>query len=87
MADISGSAPTSFTIWWPAWIYESMPILYGVAGVATILLSDTAAGYGVGALLLLAALLILKMRMDYRHFNETIRLAKYLMENDQEQSD
>ena len=65
-------------MWWPDWLYESMPFMYAVAGIATISHFDTLAGYGVGALLLLAALLILKMRMDYRTFKETVRLFKDL---------
>jgi hypothetical protein len=56
-----------------------MPFIYAAAGFATIVHFDTPAGYGVGALLLLAALLILKMRKDCRVLNETIRLAKDLM--------
>ncbi len=75
------------TIWWPNWLYESMPFIYAVAGLATISSADTPAGYGVGGLLLLAALVILKMRNDYRKFKETIRLAKDLMGHEKGSSD
>ena len=69
----------SSTIWWPDWLYESMPFIYAVAGLAVISNVDTPAGYGAGTMLLLAALVILKMRNDYRNFKATIKLAKYLM--------
>ena len=77
----------SSTIWWPDWLYESMPFIYAVAGLATISYVDAPTGYGAGALLLLAALVILKMRNDYRNFKETIRLAEYLMEYGKDSSD
>lgn len=67
-------------MWLPDWLYEALPFLYLAAGFAAIFHFDTPAGYGVGALLLLAALLIFKMRMDYRTFKETIRLAEDLIE-------
>lgn len=80
MNDIFVKSQKSPAIWWPDWLYESMPIIYAVAGLVTILHFETPAGYSVGALLLLAALVILKMRNDYRNFKETIRLAEDLME-------
>ncbi len=75
------------TIWWPDWLYESMPYIYAVAGLAVISHVDTPAGYGAGALLLLAAFVILKMRNDYRNFKATIKLAKYLMACKKDSSD
>ena len=75
------------TIWWPDWLYESMPFVYAIAGLATIAHVDTLAGYGVGVFLLLAAFVILKMRNDYRTLKETIRLAEDLMEYRQDFSD
>ena len=75
------------SIWWPDWLYESMPFIYAIAGLVTILHFETPAGYGVGALLLIAALVILKMRNDYRNFKETIRLAEDLLEHEQDSSD
>ena len=75
------------TIWWPDWLYESMPYIYAVAGLAVISHVDTPTGYGAGALLLLAAFVIMKMRNDYRNFKETIRLAEYLMECKKDSSD
>jgi hypothetical protein len=87
MAILLDGAPEAFSIWWPDWLYESMPFIYAVAGLVTMLHFDTPAGYGVGALLLLAALLTLKMRRDYRHFNETIRLARELIEQSRDAPD
>jgi hypothetical protein len=52
-----------------------MPFVYLVAGLATIFHFESLAGYGAGGLLLLAAVLIMKMRSDYRRFRDTIRLA------------
>ena len=75
------------TIWWPDWLYESMPFVYAVTGLATICHVDTPVGYGAGALFLLAALVILKMRNDYRNLKETIRLAEDLMEYRKDSSD
>ncbi len=75
------------TVWWPDWLYESMPYIYAVAGLVTILYSETPAGHGAGALLLLAAVVTLKMRIDYRNLKETIRLAEDLLEYKQDSSD
>lgn len=87
MHDMYIKLQNSPTIWWPDWLYESMPFIYAVAGLVTILRSDTPAGYGAGALLLLAALVILKMRNDHRNFKETIKLAEDLMESRDDSSD
>jgi hypothetical protein len=75
------------TIWWPDWLYESLPFIYAVAGLVAISSADTQAGYVVGGLFLLAALVILKMRNDFRKFKETISLAEYLMEHEKDSSD
>ena len=87
MNDIFVRSQKSPTLWWPDWIYESMPFVYALAGLVTIFHSETPVGYGAGALLLLAALLILKMRNDYRNFKDTIRLAEDLREYRQDSSD
>ena len=67
-------------MWLPNWLYEAMPFVYALAGILAILQVQTLAGYTVGALLLLAAVMILKMRLDNRNLKETIELAKYLNE-------
>jgi len=54
------------TKWKPDWLYEAMPYIYLVAGVAAILHFDAPAGYGSGALLLSATLLIWKARKENR---------------------
>lgn len=51
-----------FIKWKPAWLYEVMPIIYFLAGLAAILCFDTPLGYGAGALLLCATGLIWMMR-------------------------
>jgi len=71
---------TPRSIWWPDWLYESMPYFYALAGLVIILISETPAGYGGGVLLLLAAAVILKMRKDYRNLKQTIMLAEDLMQ-------
>ena len=67
-------------MWLPDWLYEAMPFVYMVAGFAAIFHFGTPAGLAVGVLLLLAALMILKMRKDARAFKETIRLAEDLID-------
>jgi hypothetical protein len=54
--------------WKPDWLYEAMPYIYSVAGIAAIFHFDSPAGYGAGALLLFAALLIWDMRKENRSF-------------------
>jgi hypothetical protein len=61
------------TKWKPVWLYEIMPYIYLVAGLAAILHFDTPAGYGAGALLLIAAFLIWMMRKENRSFKNTIK--------------
>lgn len=67
-------------MWLPDWLYEILPFVYLIAGTVAIIQINTFIGYVVGALLLFAALMIFKMRIDYRNFKETIRLAKDLTE-------
>jgi hypothetical protein len=55
-----------FTLWKPDWLYETMPHIYLVTGFAVISHLDTPAGIGSGALLLISALLIWKMRKTNR---------------------
>jgi len=57
--------------WKPDWLYELMPYIYSMSGIAAIFYFDTVAGYGAGGLLLLAAALIWKMRKDHRSFKHT----------------
>ena len=70
MADIFLNMLKLLTKWKPAWLYEAMPYVYSLAGLAAILHFDTPAGYGAGTLLLFAALLIWKMRKENRSFNK-----------------
>ena len=56
------------TKWKPDWLYETMPYIYSVTGLGTIFHFGAPAGYGSGALLLTAALLIWKMRKANRSF-------------------
>jgi len=81
MMDLYGRLPAVTTLWLPDWLYESIPFVYLAAGCAAILHSTTLAGYAAGALLLLAAVLILKMRKDYRTARDTIRLARELIDD------
>ena len=71
MLDIISSLLKVFAKWKPDWLYELMPYIYSLAGVAAIFHFDTVAGYGAGILLLLAAALIWKMRKDHRSFRNT----------------
>ena len=66
MADIFLNMLKLLTKWKPVWLYETMPYIYLGAGFSAIFHFDTSAGYGAGALLLIAALLIWKMRKENR---------------------
>jgi hypothetical protein len=68
MADITLNMLKLLTKWKPDWLYEVMPYIYSVAGLAAILHFGTPAGYGAGALLLMAAFLIWIMRKENRSF-------------------
>lgn len=57
------------TKWQPLWFYEVMPFGYLLAGFAIIYHFDSLIGYGVGGLLLVAALQIWVMRFKYRATN------------------
>ena len=56
------------TKWKPDWLYETMPYIYSATGLGTIFHFGAPAGYGSGALLLIAACLIWKMRKESRSF-------------------
>jgi len=58
--------------WKPDWLYEAMPYIYSVAGIVTLYYFGTPVGYGAGALLLTAALLIWMKRKEHRSFKNTI---------------
>jgi hypothetical protein len=58
--------------WKPKWLYDAMPHFYSVAGLTMIFYFGTPAGYGVGALLLIAALWIWVMRSAKRAFMNRI---------------
>jgi hypothetical protein len=73
MADITLNMLKLLTKWKPDWLYEVMPYIYSVAGLAAILHFGTPAGYGAGALLLVASLLIWIMRKENRSFENTIK--------------
>ena len=68
MADITLNMLKLLTKWKPDWLYEVMPYIYSVAGLAAILHFGTPVGYGAGALLLMAAFLIWIMRKENRSF-------------------
>ena len=57
------------TKWQPLWLYELMPFGYLLSGLAIIYHFDSLIGYGVGGLLLIAALQIWVMRLKYRAMN------------------
>ena len=71
MIDMFSGVLKMITRWKPDWLYELMPYIYSMSGIAAIFYFDTVAGYGAGGLLLLAAALIWKMRKDYRSFKHT----------------
>ena len=73
MSDIVLNLFKLLTKWKPDWLYEIMPYIYSVAGLAAILHFGTPAGYGAGALLLIAAFLIWMMRKENRSFKNTIK--------------
>jgi len=54
--------------WKPDWLYQAMPYIYSLAGLAAIYHFDTPPGYGAGALLLLAACLIWMARKENRTY-------------------
>jgi len=43
--------------WKPYWLYQVMPFIYLIAGVAALVYVDTPLGYAAGALLILTACL------------------------------
>jgi len=73
MADIFLNMLKLLTKWKPDWLYDAMPYIYLVAGLATIFHFGTPAGYGAGALLLIATLLIWIMRKENRSFKNKLR--------------
>ena len=52
--------------WKPDWLYEAMPLIYFVAGLAAIFYFDTPLGIGAGALFIFVTFLILMMRQQSR---------------------
>ena len=57
------------TKWQPVWLYEVMPFVYLLSGLAIIYHFDSLIGYGVGGLLFITALQIWVMRFKYRAMN------------------
>lgn len=51
---------------WPSWIYEPLPYLYLLAGVTAAVGFDPLVGRISGLLLIMAAILIILMRREYR---------------------
>jgi len=49
-----------------------MPYIYSVAGIVTLYYFDTPVGYGAGALLLTAALMIWMKRREHRNLRNTV---------------
>ena len=63
---------TKWNKWKPKWLYEAMPFIYSVTGLTMILHFGTPAGYGAGALLLVAALWIWILRSAKNAFMNRI---------------
>ena len=61
--------------WKPDWLYEAMPVIYFVVGVAAILYFDNPAGYGAGVVLMPAACLIWTMWLQHRKQEQLFREA------------
>jgi hypothetical protein len=57
----------------PNWIYRILPFVYVVVGLAVVVKMDSTIAVASGVLLLIAGLLVLKMRADYRN---QVRAAK-----------
>lgn len=55
----------------PKPVYESLPVLYVIAGIATIVSTRDPIALGSGLLLALAGLLILVIRRNYRAAQQT----------------
>lgn len=55
----------------PKPVYESLPVLYVIAGIATIISTSDLIALGSGLLLALAGLLILVIRRNYRAAQQT----------------
>ena len=64
------------TKWQPFWLYEVIPFVYLLSGFAIIYHYDSLIGYGVGGLLLIAALQIWVMRFKYRAMNIRTHIRK-----------
>ena len=58
--------------WKPDWLYEAMPCVYSVTGIVTICYFNTSVGYGAGALLLTASLMIWMKRREHRRLRNTV---------------
>jgi hypothetical protein len=69
-------------LWLPGWLYESIPFVYLISGIATIIYYSSLFGYYAGGMLIIAAVLILKMRIDYRTARDAVRLAQDLIEGE-----
>ena len=59
----------------PKPVYETLPVLYVIAGIATIISTDTYVALISGLLLAIAGLLILLMRRNYRAAQEAYTLT------------
>ena len=55
----------------PKPVYETLPVLYVVAGIATIISTNDPVALGSGLLLAVAGLLILVIRRNYRAAQHT----------------
>jgi len=60
----------------PEWLYRMLPFAYILAGIAVAAKMDSAIALVSGALLVLAGLLIWKLRADYRREVPAIRGRK-----------
>ena len=50
----------------PKHIYELLPFLYVLAGMASVMGLDVSSGKASGVLLMIAGVSVYKMRLDYR---------------------
>ena len=53
-------------MWLPDWLHNSLPYIYSAIEMLAIYSADHPLGKGSGVLLMITALLIFKLRKDYR---------------------
>ena len=60
-------------MWFPDWLYRTLPIIYLLSGFMCFYLSENWFGYVSGMLLITAGMLVWKLRKDYEEVR-TVRL-------------